>query len=425
MLTALVLSVALAPKPSLDPFLDDLSKRAFRYFWEQSNPKTGLTLDRANNTKDAPRTEYVASIAATGFSLAALAIGSERGWIAKPKALARARLTVRSLLDLPIRNKGWFLHWVDWETGKRLWKSETSTIDSGILFAGLLLAERGFRDAQITTDTNRLIKAIDWTWMLTDGGAKKDSLTFTMGWHPESGFINARWADYVEQMLLNIIALGASDKVPTATWSAFTRKELEYQGIPFLTGGPLFLHQMSHGFYDFRDKRDSLGYDYWVATRNATLANRRYCMDNPKKFEGYGPNVWGLSASDGPDGYNAFGAPGWITDNGTLAPAAAVASLPYTPKESTEAALEVKRKYPETVGRYGFTTGFNPTRKWQSPDVIGIDLGQMLLGIENYRDGLPHRLVLEHPVNRRGMARAGFRTTNEGPSEGRILRIRP
>ncbi|MCW5940687.1 MAG: hypothetical protein KIS66_00555 [Fimbriimonadaceae bacterium] len=425
MLTALVLAVTLAPKPSLDPFLDDLSKRAFRYFWEQSNPRTGLTLDRANNTKEVPRADHVASIAATGFSLAALAIGAERGWIERRKALVRARSTVRALLDLPLRNRGWYVHFVDWETGERLWKSETSTIDSGILFAGLLLAERGFKDAEITSGTNRIVKEIDWNWMLTDGGAKKDSLTFTMGWHPESGFIGARWDGYVEQMLLYIIALGASEKVPTATWKAFKRPEVEYAGIRLLTGGPLFLHQMSHGFYDFKDKRDVLGYDYWVASRNATLANRRYCIDNPQKFEGYGPNIWGLSACDGPDGYNAFGAPNWISDNGTLAPAAAVASVPFTPKESTEAALAFRRKYPETLGRYGFTTGFNPTRKWQSPDVIGIDLGQMMLAIENYRDGLPQRLALSHPVNKRGMERAGFRKTAEGASEGRSLRVQP
>lgn len=416
-------AVSVAPVPVFDPVLDDLSRRAVQYFWEQSHPKTGLTLDRANNKEDQPRTEHVASIAATGFALSALAIGAERGWIERDKALERARKTMRTLVDFPIRSRGWYLHWVDWESGNRLWKSEVSTIDSGILWAGMLIAERYFKDPEITRASDRILREVDWEWMLTDGGAKPDSLSLTMGWHPETGFIKARWDSYNELMLLYILALGANERFPEKSWADWKRPEIEYKGLKLLVGGPLFLHQMSHVFYDFSGRRDALGYDYWVGARNATLANRQYCVDNPKGFEAYGPDVWGLSACDGPDGYNAFGAPGWISDDGTLAPAAAVASVLFTPSESLAAAKAIQAKHPETYGRYGYTTGFNPTRKWQSPDVIGIDLGQMLLAIENHRDGLPHRLSMSHPVAQRGMARAGFRKTEEGPLEERPLRL--
>ena len=187
-----------------------------------------------------------------------------------------------------------------------------------------------------------------------------------------------------------------------------------------MAAGPL-----TQGFFDFRNYRDKLGYDYFVEARNATLGNRAYCIDNPKKFKGYAPDIWGLSACDIPDGYSAQGAPGWIDDNGTLAPAAAVASVPFTPKESLAAALAFKGKFPQSYGQYGFATGINPTKDWVSPDVIGIDLGQMLLSIENHRDGLPHRWMMGSPTTQHAYRRIGLHKTEEGLVGSRPLRITP
>ena len=202
-------------------------------------------------------------------------------------------------------------------------------------------------------------------------------------------------------------------------------QRVQLDSIDGYLGGPLFLHQMSHVFVDFKNKRDPAGYDYWVASRNAVLANRDYCIDNPKGFEGYSKDIWGLSASDGPNGYSAHGAPGWIEDDGTLAPSSAVACAMFTPVESRQAAEAFKKRYPKSFGTYGYTISLNPTRNWQSPDVIGIDLGQMMLSIENAKDGLVHKWFMSHPLVKKGMAKIGFRTTKEGDATKRPLRVEP
>lgn len=421
----LVAALLLSPAPSadFDPFLNDLSHRAFRYFWEQSHPETGFTLDRANNTKDEPREQYVSSIAATGFALSAYAVGTQRKWVRREDALEKARMTLRAIEARPNkRHRGWFFHFVDWETGERVWKSEVSTIDTSIFLAGMLLAESYFNDREFTRRADRILRAIDWEFMLTDAGAAPSELHFTMGWHPETGFIKARWRMWCELMMLYVQAYGAYPRMPRDSWAKWERPIIEYKGYEMMTGGPLFLVQMSHVFYDFRGLRDRLGFDYWVQGRNHTLAQRVYAIDNPKGFKGYGADIWGLSACDGPDGYGAFGAPGWIDDNGTLAPAATVASVMFTPELSLEAGKAFAQKFPESLGRYGFTTGLNPTRAWQSPDVIGIDLGQLMLAIENHRDGFAWKYSGRHEVNRNGMREIGFSRTDEGPLEGRALR---
>lgn len=408
----------------IDPLLEELSYKAFKFFMEQSHPKTGMTLDRANNTKDEPRTEYVSSCAATGFHLAAIAVGSERGWISKEDAKVRARKVLKSLEELPIRHKGWFIHWLDWETGKRLWNSEVSTIDTGILLAGMIMADSALNDKEIKERVSRIHGAIDWDYMRTDGGSKPDSMTFTMGWTEGRGFIEARWDICNELKVLLIPALG-SDKVPAEMWKAWTREPIKQNGREFLMSGPLFLHQMAHGFYPFEGYRDPEGWDYWVAARNAVLDNRDYCIQNPKKFKGYSAEIWGLSAADGKEGYRAWGAPPKLyEDDGTIAPSSTVACMPYIPDIALKSTHAFKRDYPELLGRYGFAISFNPTKNWASPDVIGIDLGQMLLAVENYRDGLPHKLSMKHPLIKKAYQRIGFKKTKEGALDSRPLRVK-
>ncbi len=412
--------------PAYPEVLDDLSKRAVQFFWEQSEPTTGLTRDRGPNTKGGKQNNAdICSIASTGYALASYAIGIERGWIPRKDGVARARLTLQTVLGKLEGSHGWYFHFVNGKTGKREWNSEVSSIDSGLLFAGMVLAERGLKDPEYSKLTQQILDRIDWNWMMTDGGAKPSSLTFCHGWKPEGGFLAHRWASFSEHPFLYVLGYSFWLGMPAGSWESWDRPKVEYKGLELITGGPLFMHQMSHGFFDFRDYRDSLGYDYFVEARNATLGNRAYCIENPKRFKGYGPDIWGLSACDIPDGYSAQGAPGWIEDNGTLAPAAAVASMPFTPQESLAAALGFKKQYPQAFGQYGFTTGINPSKDWVSPDVIGIDLGQMMLNIEAHRDGLPHRWMMGHPLVKKGYRKIGLQKTEEGPLDSRKLRIAP
>jgi len=400
--------------------LNELSKRAVAYFWEQSHPETGITKDRAANFKDSDEFT-VGSIAAVGFALIAYPIGVERKQLDRQRALERTRLTVRHMFETVEHQNGWSYHFIDWRTGKREWKCEASTIDTSIYLAGLIAARNYWKDPEVDRWAKKYIDRIDWKWAMTNGGAKPDETTLVHGYRPEEGFLNGRWENFDELKMLYIQAFGASN-VPTGGWAKVKREFVEYKGLEFIRGGPLFMHQMSESFYDFRNMRDPLGIDYGVETTNATLANRLYAIENPQKFKGYGPNFWGLSASDGPDGYNAFGAPGWINDNGTITPTSPIASLPFTPKESTDFANSLYKEYPQYWGRYGFPNGVNPHRDWRGPDVIGIDLGMMLCGIENARNGFVWKLSHSDPIVKRGYQRVGFRKNSA--NDPRTLRLR-
>lgn len=421
---AAVTLLSTAPNVRGQALLDNLSKKAVRYFWEQTDPGTGLNRDRGPNQKGGKENNAnISSIASTGYALAAYAIGIERGWLERKPAVERARLTLKTVLTKLEGRNGWYFHFVDWKTGKREWNCELSSIDSALLFAGMVMADSGLKDAEYSKLCRQVLDRIDWKWMLTDGGAKPDSLSFTMGWKPE-GFLDSRWSSFDELMFLYILAYAYFPEMPQGAWEAIRRPEVSYKGLDLLAGGPLFMHQMSQGFFDFKEYRDRLGFDYWVEGRNATLANRLYCIENPKKFAGYSADIWGLSACDIPGGYGAQGAPGWISDNGTLAPAAAVASVIYTPDLSRRAAEAYVDKYPASYGQYGFASGINPTRDWTGGDVIGIDLGQLLLNIENARDGLPNRWMMARPEIKKAYQRIGLVKTNEGPAEKRALRVR-
>lgn len=396
--------------------LDDLSKRAFDFFWKESHPKTGLTKDRANNS--GPDTYNIASIASTGFALSAYAIGVERKWVDRLHAYDRTLLTLKSINELVEHKNGWLYHFINWETGKREWKCEASTIDTAILLAGVVVAERYWKDKKVTEQAEKFWKRIDWNWALTDGGAKPYEKLIGHGWKPEEGFLSGRWsAQYSEEKMLYVLGCGLSD-MRTDGWEAIGRKFETYKGIEFITGGPLFMHQMSEGFFDFSDMRDRLGINIWVATKNAGLANRQYCIDNPKGFKGYGPDFWGLSACDTPTGYKALGAPGWIDDDGTITPTSTVATAPYTPELALSFVQNMRKEHPKAWGRYGFPNGYNPTKDWVDPDVIGIDLGMMMLNVENARTGFIHKLTSSHPAVKKGLQRLGFKKapgSNSGP----------
>jgi hypothetical protein len=427
MALSLVIAALSITASRLPPQFDDLSRRAFRFFWEQSNKTTGLTLDRASNVSDdvphpeEPAKYTVASTAATGYALCAYAVGADRGWIDRASAVERTRHTLQWLNDHGLKEKGWFYHFINWETGERVWKSEVSSIDTALLLAGVVMAQSEFHDPGIDAEATRLYNAIDWNWMLTNGDQMSDQKTFCMGWHPEDGFISARWDHYYENPFFNVIALGLDPQLPTETWSAFKRDHLNYKGYEFLNGGPIFIHEMGHDFIDMKGKRDSLGYDYWVSSRDEILATRQWCIDNPGGFVGYSADIWGLNACDKPDGYGACAGFHTGDDDGTLMPTCVAGALMFAPDKAKASIAAYRAKYPSAYGRYGFPNGINPTKNWTDQDVIGIDLGMMLLGIEDYRDGLPQRLMAANPIIQRGMQRAGFHSTKEGPLEYRRI----
>ncbi len=413
--------MAMSPQLSGQPLLDDLSKRAVQFFWDQSNPVTGLTKDRASNFTS-PDTHNVASVAATGYALAAYAIGAHRGWLSRDKAIARTKITLDFLTNKALKDHGWFVHFIDWSNGNRIWNSEVSSIDTSIMIAGAIINEEEFQDPEITAKTNAIIKNIDWKWMLTDGGAKPNELLLCMGFGSNNEFIKSRWDSLSEELMLYIQGLGASSDIPYASWISFQRPIITYDGREEVQGGPLFMHQMSQGFLPLMGKRDGIGFDYGVEARNATLNNRAFCVADPKHFPGYSQDIWGLSACDFPDGYTAHGGPGWGDDDGTVSPMAAIASVQFTPSICMEAANAFMTQFPKAYGIYGFCDGINPGKNWIDQDTIGIDEGMMLLGIENARDGLPNKLSWKNPIIQKGFARAKFRSdTDEGPADKRPL----
>lgn len=399
---------------SVDALLTDVQQRAVRFFWEQTNPANGFTKDRATNAEQ-QETHDVASCAAVGFALVAKFVGVEHKWIPRADALARTKVALNGLNTKWPQEHGWLYHFIDYNYGARVWNCEASSIDTSICLAGVIAAEQYWKDPQVTAEAERFIKRIDWKWMQTDGGEKPDALHFSMGWHPgNEGFIKSRWDHFDECKMLYVQGYGLS-KLPKESWPKLKRQWGIYDGIPFISGGPLFMHQMSESFYDFRGQRDAVGVDYSIESRNAALANRQYCIDNPGKQKAYGPTFWGLSACDGPDGYNAFGAPGWTNDNGTVTPTSAIATLPFTPNEAKAFAVAMRRDFPNAWGKYGFPNGLCPSQRWTGPDVVGIDLGMVMCAIENARTGLVWKLSRSHPAVEKGFNLMGFRKAAPDP----------
>lgn len=432
MFTSLLALSALAPqKADLKDWklLDDCSRRAFNFFVERSDPITGYTKDRSSNfTANDSSEHFVGSIAAIGFALSAYAVGDHRGWMSHSEAVKKARNTVKHMLNDAPKSHGWYYHWLNWKTGKIEWNSEVSTIDSAIMFCGMILAERALKDPELTKMTNKILKDIDWKYMQTNGGERPNKKTITMGYRGDS-FLGAEWGEYSENAMIYLLALGLDSSQPNNLWEVFERKKYTAYGKTVLSGGPLFMHQMSHIFFDFKGKRDRLGIDYWANSRLMTLLQRQYATENPKHFKGYSKDIWGFSACDVPGGYGAQGFPGGYLgdnfDNGTLAAPAALCSMMFTPKESMAAANAFYTQYRDAYGRYGFSSGINPSDGWHSSDMIGIDQGQMMLGIENARDGWPNKMFMSSPIVQKGMKRAGFHATNEGPVESRPVMLKP
>ncbi|MEP6901341.1 MAG: glucoamylase family protein [Actinomycetota bacterium] len=378
-----------------EAFLDDLERRAFLFFWEHSGKKNGLTLDRARTNGDAPGKDEdhhnVGSIASTGFALTGLCIAADRNWVKPAEAKERARITLEFFANRAFTKDGWFYHWIDLETEERRWRSEVSTIDSALLLGGVLSVRQCFADDQeIVRLATKIYNRVDFPAMLNG-----DKYLLVHGWHNESGYIKNRWHDYSEEAILYLLGIGSpTHPLPWKSWYAWERGWQEYGGYKYLAAvSPLFIHQYSHAWIDFRGKREhykDFNVDYFENSVKATRAQRQFFIDVlSKEFPKYGPNIWGLTASDFAGGYTAWGAPPRSPEtDGSVVPCAPAGSLMFTPDISLAALQEMKAKYGDKIyGRYGFTDAFNPHNGWVNRDVLGIDVGITLLSAENLRSG--------------------------------------
>ncbi|MSR77522.1 MAG: hypothetical protein EXS63_04780 [Candidatus Omnitrophica bacterium] len=386
--SAVFAAPVLEQKLSDEALLDEIQHRAFQYFSLESNAVTGLVHDHAFN--NAQRSvAYTSSIAATGFGLTAYAVGIQHGWIDYRTAKEKTQRTLEFLLKQAAEEHGFFYHFMDPRTGKRSKDSELSPVDTAWLLAGALFAAEFYEDVSIRELARSLYERVDWKWMLHGGK------TLALSWSPEQGFNKRRWDHYDESMLMDLLAIGSpTHPISAESWKAITRPAGSYQGHRFIASPPLFTHQYSHLWLDFRNQNDGFA-DYFQNSAQATLANRQFAMDQANRFSSYGPNSWGLTASNGPLGYRAYGAPpGWAHHDGTVAPTACVSSIMFIPEESMACARYLYENLGDRLwGTYGFSDAFNLDKKWFDNHVLAIDQGAMLLAIENYRSGLIWKMM--------------------------------
>jgi hypothetical protein len=370
-----------------------MERREFRYFWEQADSRTGLVADRAR-TDNSPLDENhrdVASIAATGFGLTALCIAAERKWIEPEQAKERVRATLRFFADRAEQFHGWFYHWLDAKSGARRWNSEVSSIDTALLLAGVLTARQKFADdREIVSLATEIYERTDFKWMLN-----KHPTLLSHGWKPETGFLKPRWDTFSEDTILYMLAIASpTHPISARSWYAFKRERMNYAGYSYVTtkGVPLFMHQYAHAWIDYRRRREQKGWrtDFFLNSISATRAHRAFCISLATEFPGYGPDMWGITASDSIKGYMAWGGPPRDPAiDGTIVPSAAGGSLMFTPDISLPTLRAMKERFGEKIyGRYGFTDAFNPNNGWIDTDVIGINVGIMLLSGENLRNGV-------------------------------------
>jgi hypothetical protein len=392
---------------SADAFLDDISRRAFRYFWEQADSRTGLALDRTRNSgeKTPGRSREVASLASTGFALTALSIGHRREWHIPSEIRERVRITLHHLADEQEHVRGWFYHFVDTHSGEREWKSELSTIDTALLLAGVLTAQQCFAgDAEIVRMAQEIYERVDFAWMLDP-----ETNCIRMGWRPETGFLRAQWRDYRENLILAVLAIASPTRpVPDSTWWAFIRDPVVFQDYRFVGAGPIFTHQFSHAWLDLEGLQDGppLHCNYFWNSGIATRAHREYCLSLRGMFPGYSENIWGITPSDSDIGYLGWGDYTRRDFDGTVVPCAAAGSLMFTPELSLAALQTMHDSFGRyAYGRYGFCDAFHPLTGWVDPEVVGIDLGITLLSTENLRTRSVWNWFGRQPNVRRAMSR--------------------
>ncbi len=386
-----------------DQMLEEIERAAFDYFWNEASSSTGLVKDRA--LARGGDTRRMSSIAATGFGLAGLCIADQRHYAGRTEITGRVKRTLLFILEQLPHEHGFFFHFSDMETGKRWEKCELSSIDSSILLCGVLSARQHFPDPEIQDLAARIYERVDWPWMLNGGQ------TFSMGWTPEGGFLAARWDHYCELMMIYLLAIGSpTHPVSPDAWEAWSRPVVNYQGIEYISGNdPLFTHQYSHAWFDFRNQRDNHA-DYFENSAKATRAHKLFCLSLRDRFPDYSESLWGITASDSRKGYTAWGGPPPLgAIDGSIVPCAACGSLPFLYADCVAVLRTIRTVHGAGAWcRYGFVDAFNPLNDWYDPDVIGIDLGISMLMAENYRTGLIWRIFMKNSEARTAMRRVGF-----------------
>jgi hypothetical protein len=399
-----------APAKDDDAFLEDLSRRTFMFFWEQADPQTGIVRDRSRTDgTPSPNANEIGSIASVGFSLSGMCIAAERGWLPRDQVLERTRATLRFFAERMPQEHGWYYHFVNLRTGARAWQSELSSIDTALLLGGVLTARRCFAgDPDVVRFADAIYRRVDFSWMLAG-----DPAILSHGWKPESGFLKGKWDHYCELMILYLLGIGSpTHPIPAASWRAWSRPMMEFEEYRYVSAAdPLFVHQYSHAWIDFRDRRerDAPHVDWFGNSVTATRAHKAFCLSLAKEFPGYTVTIWGITASDSRKGYVAWGGPPRHKDiDGTVVPAAAGGSLMFAPEITIPALQEMKRRFGDRIyGRYGFTDAFHPIDGWVNPDVIGIDLGITLLSAENLRTGRVWTWFMMNPEIPLALERAG------------------
>ncbi len=386
--------------------LEDIIGRAFLFFWNEASPRTGLVRDRAL-ADGGPDPRRIASIAATGYGLAALCIGQRHRYLPSREIHARVIATLRFLLNRAEQVNGFFYHFLDIETGSRLNRCEVSPIDTTILLCGVLMAREHFPHPEIRELASNIYRRVNWRWMLNGGK------TFAKGWTPETHFVSARWDTYSELLMMYLLAVAAPVYgISPSSWDALTRPVKEFQGYTYIGGNdPLFVHQYSQAWFDFRGRRDNYA-DYFENSVSATNAHKLFCRSLLERFPDYDDQTWGISASDSSLGYRVWGGPPEIDHlDGTVVPSAAAGSIPFLPKDTINCLRNLYLKYGTRIWkRYGFVDAFNPITGWTDPDVIGIDTGISMVMAENYRSGFIWQTFMKNPEAQKAMQLVGFQS---------------
>jgi hypothetical protein len=384
-----------------DRLLDEITRRACRYFYEQADTHTGLIQDRAR--MEGTDNRRVASIAATGFGLSSLCIADRRRYVSMPAARSRVERTLEYLVHKTDHEHGFFYHFIDSRTGARVWKSEISSIDTTWLLCGVLHCRAHWESPRIKRLASDLIERVNWRWMLSGHH------TLCHGWTPEKGFLSYQWDSYSELMAMYLLAIGSNSyAIPVSSWDAWKRPVRTYEGLTYIhSTAPLFVHQYPHAWFDLRGRRDRYT-DYFDNSQKATRAHRHLCIALAAQFPWYGPDMWGVTSADSARGYRAWGSDGCPPD-GTLVPCAAGGSIAFLPQECSAVLRTMLERYGNKVwGRYGFVDAFQPADQWFSPDVIGINQGIMMMMAENARGTTVWDAVMSASEAGRGLEAVGL-----------------
>jgi len=405
--------------------------RSFMFFWETSNrdvnsPGYGMSRDRF------PNANGVASIASVGYALAGLPIGINNEWITYEEGLDHASRTMDTLIEME-HYHGFYHHFISMDTTERVWNSEVSVIDTALLIVGVLIAGQFFGD-EVYEKALELYNRIDWNWYMNDATNR-----YYMSYYPEDGYHTGAWGGFAEQLMMYVLGAGSQTYPTGATSYNMMKYDMLGDQAPYISEvdpsrnvdsyyyapcGELFIHQYSHAFIEFRSLLDPDGLDWYENARRATQAQYNFALDYQTKYRTVHANSWGVSASDGPNGYHAYGTPPYkrtdLNFDGTVAPYASMASIVYLEQEVIDTAYYFKT-LPNLWGPYGFKASFNlgthegyddsridGKEPYYSPDVIGIDKGITMLMIENYRSGLIWEIFMDLEMVQRGLDVLGF-----------------